>query len=238
MERVKIKVNNRDAKGKEAVKKLRNQGVLPAVVYSHDSNLSIGVPIDSLKALRSLHFSESAIIDMEIADGKKAKSIPVLIKDVQFHPLTEEPIHIDFLKVSLKEKIKIHVPLVFKGEAKGVKEDEGILEQVLRELEIEGLPLEIPEHIDVDISELTIGHSLHAGDIVVQGNVKVITDSKATIVTVVAKKEEEIAEEEAAAEEGAGEPEVIKEKKEAEEGEASEGKEAKEEKKEEKGKKE
>jgi len=229
MERTKIQVNNRDEKGKEAVKKLRSQGVLPAVVYSHDSNLTISIPTDSIKILKSLHFSESAIIDMEIADGKKTKSIPVLIKEVQFHPLTEEAIHIDFLKVSLKEKIKVHVPLVFKGEAKGVKDDEGVLEQVLRELEIEGLPLDIPEHIDVDISELTIGHSLHAEDIAVADNLKVITDPKATIVTVVAKKEEEIVEEEAAAEEGAGEPEVIKEKKDAAEGKgAAEGKEAKE----------
>ncbi len=223
MERVKITVNNRDAKGKEAVKKMRNEGILPAVVYSHDSNVIVSVPTESVKALRSLHFSESAILDMEIVDGKKKKSIPVLIKEVQFHPLTEEPIHVDFLKVSLKEKIKVHVPLVFKGEAKGVKEEDGILEQVLRELEVEGLPLDIPEHIDVDISELAIGHSLHAGDIAVGGNVKVLTDPKATIVTVVAKKEEEILEEEVEAEEEAGEPEVIKEKKEGPEA-AKEGK--------------
>ena len=224
MERAKIQVNSRDVKGKEAVKKLRNQGLIPAVVYSHDSNLTVSVTIAGLKALKSMHFSESAIIDMEIVDDKKTKSIPVMIKEAQFHPLTEEVIHVDFLKVSLKEKIKVNVPLVLKGEAKGVKDDGGILEQVLRDLEVEGLPLDIPEHIDVDISELTIGHSLHAGDITIEDNLKVITDPKSTIATVVTKKEEEEVEEAAGVEEGAAEPEVIKEKKEATEAKAEEEK--------------
>ena len=214
MERIKIKVEKRDKIGKEAVKKLRKQGYVPAVVYSNDINIVLTIPFAGLKDLRSIHFSESAVIDMEIAGEKKAKSISVLIKDVQFHPLTEEVIHVDFLKVSLKEKIKVHVSIVLTGESKQVKEENGTLEQILRELEVEGFPLDIPEKIEVDISELTIGHSLHVSDLTIPTNIAVVTDPGVTVVTALAK-EEEVEEEAPIEEEAPTEPEVIKEKKEA-----------------------
>ena len=220
MERVKIQVNSREKTGKEVAKKIRKEGIIPAVVYSSGTNISLSIPLASLKVLRSISFSESAVIDMEIADGKKEKSIPVIIKDIQFHPLTEKVIHIDFLKVSLKEKIKVHVPLIFKGESRGVKEEEGTLEQILRDIEIEGLPLDIPENIEVDISDLGVGQSLHAEDLQLPENLKVMTDPKATLLTVTAKKEEVVEEVAEEVVEGAPtEPEVIKEKKEEAQGE-------------------
>ncbi len=221
MERIKIQASSREKTGKEIAKRIRREGLIPAVVYSSEANISLSLPITSLKALRSIHFSESAVIDMEITDAKGAASMPVIIKDVQFHPLTEEVIHIDFFKVSLTKKIKVPVPLLFKGEAKGVKEEEGNLEQILREIEIEGLPLDIPENIEVDVSDLAVGQSIHAKDLKIAENLKIITEPGATLVTVTAKKEEEV-EEVAAAEEGAApaEPEVIKEKKETAEGAA------------------
>jgi len=209
MERIKIQANTREKTGKEVAKKIRKEGSIPAVIYSADTNITLSIPAARLKALRSIHFSESAII-----------------KDIQFHPLSEEVIHIDFLKVSLKEKIKVHVPLVFKGESRGVKEEEGVLEQILREVEIEGLPLDIPEKIEVDISDLGVGQSLHAQDLQIADNLKMITDPAATLLTVTAKKEEVI--EEVVPEEEAApptEPEVIKEKKEEAEEEKKEKKE-------------
>lgn len=215
MERIKIKVNQREGKGKEIVKKMRKQGDLPAVIYGHGVNAVLNVPTPSLKLLKSIHFSESAILDMEIVGDSKNKSIPVLIKDVQFHPITDEVIHIDFLKVSLKEKIKVHIPIILIGEAKGIKEDGGIQEQILREIEVEGLPLDMPENIELDISELTIGKSIHVEELKVAGNLKIMTDPKTTIVTAVLKKEEEEPSVEEALVEGGAptEPEVIKEKK-------------------------
>lgn len=218
MERIKIKVELREETGKEAVKKMRKRGLTPAVVYSENSNIILTVSLESLKVLRAIDFSESTVIDMQIVKTKDnktetAEAIPVLIKDMQFNPLTEAVSHIDFLKVSLKEKIKVNIPVVLIGESKTVKEEAATVEQILRELEVEGLPLDIPEKIEVDVSELGIGHSLHVSDLVVAANLKVISDPKATVVTVVAKKEE-VAEEEVVAEEGAPtEPEVIKEKK-------------------------
>lgn len=213
MERVKIKVDKRETVGKEGVKKLRKRGYIPAVVYSNDINIALTLSFAGLKALRAINFSESAVIDMEITGEKKAKSIPVLIKDVQFHPLTEDVVHIDFLKVSLSEKIKVHVPIVLKGESKQVKEESGTIDQILRELEVEGLPLDIPEKVEIDITDLTIGHTLHVSDLIVSAKIAIITDSGAAVVTALAKAEE--IEEEVPAEEGAPtEPEVIKEKKE------------------------
>ena len=215
MERIKIQASNRVERGKEIAKKIRKEGSVPAVVYSKDTNLSLTILTSSIKLLRSIHFSESAIIDLEILDDKKSKPIPVIIKDIQLHPLSEEVIHIDFLKVSLTEKIKVHVPLALKGEAKGVKEEGGVLEQILRDVEIEALPLDIPENIEVDISDLGIGNSLHVEDLSLAGNLKILTDASATVLTVIAKKEEEEVVEAAVEEEaGAAEPEVIKEKKE------------------------
>jgi large subunit ribosomal protein L25 len=217
MEQVKIQVSHREEKGKEAVKRLKKQGVIPAVVYSLDTNISLSVPSASLKTLRAINFSESTVINMEITNEKKSKAIPVIIKDIQYHPLTEKVIHLDFLKVSLKEKIKVNVAIILKGESKGVKEAEGTVEQILRELEIEGLPLDIPDKIEVDISHLEIGQSLHVENLAVSSNIKVITEPEITVVTVLAKKEE--VEEEVALEGEAAsqEPEVIKEKKESDE---------------------
>jgi len=107
----------------------------------------------------------------------------------------------------------VHIPIVLRGEAKQVKEENGNIDQILRELEVEGLPLDIPEKIEVDISELTIGHSLHVSSLVVPSSITVVTDQEETIVTALAK-EEEAEEEVVAEEEETTEPEVIKEKKE------------------------
>ena len=213
MDRIKIKVEKREVTGKEAVKKMRKQGYVPAVVYGEDINTVLTVDTAGLRILQDIHYSESAVLDMEIAGETKGKSIPVLVKDVQFHPLTERVIHVDFLKVSLKEKIKVHIPIVLTGEAKQVKEESGTLEQILRELEVEGLPLDIPENIEVDISELTIGHSLHVSNLALPAGVVITTDPEETVATALAKVEE-VEEEAVVDEEVATEPEVIKEKKE------------------------
>jgi large subunit ribosomal protein L25 len=215
MDRIKIAVNNREERKKGELSKIRKEGGVPAVVYSNDINLTVTVPFKSMKALKSIHFSESAVIDVEIDGAKNIKTIPVFIKGIQFDPITEKVIHLDFLKVSLTKKIKVHVPVVLKGESKEIKEAEGTIEQVLRELEIEGLPLDIPEKIEVDISGLTIGHSLHVSDLQAPGDSKIITDVKATVVTAVAKEEEEPEPEVGVATGEGVEPEVIKEKKEA-----------------------
>lgn len=215
MEKVKMEAYSREKTGKEIAKKVRREGKVPAIVYGKDKNVSIIVDMAGLKILKSIKFSESTILDMDIIKEEKRENIPVLIKDVQYHPVTDRVSHIDFMKVSLEEKIRVNVPLVLQGEAKGVKEG-GIIEQILWEIEIEGFPLDIPEKIEVDVSALGVGFSLHAEDIKVADNLRIITRHGETIVTVVAKAaEEEVVE---APLEGAPQgPEVIKEKKEEKE---------------------
>jgi large subunit ribosomal protein L25 len=220
MEKLKIEVYSRERVGKEGAKKVRAKGEIPAVVYGKETNMAVRVPLASQKILRSAHFSESTIITMEVVNGEKKDNFSVLIKDIQYSPLTEAVIHLDFLKVSLEEKIRVHVPLSFKGEPASVKEG-AVVEYILRELEIEGYPLDIPEKIEIDISNLEIGHSIHVSDITIAQNLKCMAHLEDTVVTLVAKmKEEEIMPAEAEEEAPEG-PEVIKEKK--EEGEKKEG---------------
>lgn len=217
MEKIKIEAQLREKVGKERAKKLRKEGNTPAIIYGKGANVAVQIPQDGIKTLRATHFSQSAVIDMVIAQGDKKETFTALIKDVQYHPLTEAVIHLDFIRVSLEEKIKVSIPVVLKGEPKGIK-DGGILEQILWHLIIEGLPLDIPQKIEVDVSGLAIGHSVHVENLTVAENLKIINAAGETIATVVEKKEEVIATptpEEAAP---AG-PEVIKEKKEVEEGE-------------------
>ena len=210
MERMIIKSLSREASGKEAIGRMRKDGFVPAVIYSKGFNSLIKLPHAAIKALKSIHFSESTIIDMDI-EGLDEKDIKALIKDVQYDPLTEEVIHVDFMRVSMEEKINVNIPVVLKGECKGIKEG-GVLEQMLWEIEIEALPMDIPEKIELDVSLLGIGDSIHVREINLGENVKILESPGETIVTVVAKHEEE---EEAApaqeTEEGK-EPEVIKEK--------------------------
>ena len=220
MERVKIEAILREKTGKETAKKVRFSGNVPAIVYGRGANVAVQVQKAGLKTLNSIHFSQSAVIDLELADAQKKENFSVLIKDVQYNPLTEAIIHIDFIRVSLEEKIKVNVPVVLKGEPKGLK-DEGILEQILWQLVIEALPLDIPEKIEVEVSHLGIGNSVHVKDIKLADNLKVVNHPEETIATVVEKVEEVVA---TTAEEAAPTgPEVIKEKKEVPEGE--EGKE-------------
>jgi large subunit ribosomal protein L25 len=210
MERVKITVSAREKTGKEIVRKIRHSGEIPAVIYARGFNLPIQIAREGIKTLKDIHFSGSTIIDLDVL-GSKPDNFSVLIKDVQFHPLTEEIIHVDFVKVSLTERIRVKVPVVLVGEALGVKEG-GTLEQILWELEIEGLPLDVPEKITLDISSLVIGKSIHAAEVKVADNLKIITAAEETVATVVAHVEEEVAAPQAGAVPAEG-PEVIKEKK-------------------------
>lgn len=235
MEKVYIEATKRLKVGKEISKKERRKDFVPAIIYGKGVNIPIVLPQKSLKILKSINLSKSVIIDIKLNSSEnETDTISALIKDVQYHPLTENIIHIDFVKVSLTEKIKVKVPIVLKGEAKGIK-DGGIVQQILWNIELEGLPQDIPEKIEVDVTELLIGHSIHVSNLKISENLKVITSQDATIVTVVEKTEEVAATPTEGAPEG---PEVIKEKKAEEEPkeEKEETKEKQEEKKETKGK--
>jgi large subunit ribosomal protein L25 len=232
MEKVELHVNVREEFGKAAVGRLRREGLVPAVVYKHGEKPT-AVKLLKKAFLKTLHTKagENVIITLKIAktaDASRTTSKTVLIKEIQENPVSDDIIHVDFNEISLTEKIKVKVPINDKGEPIGVKRDEGVLEHILWEAEVECLPTQIPEKLEVDVSSLEIGQDIFIKDIAVPEGVKILEDPESIVFSVKAPKIEEIPTPEEAAAAEAEEPEVIRERKpEAEEEAAEEAPEAK-----------
>jgi len=227
MEEIFLDAELRQEVGKGKVKDLREKGFIPAVVYADGKNAS---PIKVLHSelLRLVHHYriEGVVINLKLKDDEH-KARACLIKEIQYDPVHQDIIHVDFNEISLTKIIKVNVPIVAKGEPAGVKQEGGSLEHILWEIEIECFPADIPKEIEVDVSQLKIGDSIHVKDLTVPAKIKVLNDLTAIILSVAAPMKEEVV---AAPVEGeeTQEPEVIKEKKEVPvEGEAEEPKEKK-----------
>ncbi len=205
-----LSVKNRETIGKRRVRRLRHEGVVPGVVYGR-SMKPIAIVMDAKSLTKVLHSKagEHALVKLKL-EGKSAWEKPALVKAVEHHPVDGRVMHVDFHAITLTERIKVKVPVLLKGEAVGVKQEAGILEQFLREIEIECLPTEIPASVDFDVSALKIGDTIHVKNLVPPANTKIITDLEGAIASVQKQKEEK-PEEEAAA---VTEPEVLREKKE------------------------
>lgn len=214
MEQVKIKAQKRDGTGKQIAKSLRRQGMVPAVVYKKGEDaMSISVPeTDFIHALHTAA-GENVIIALEIDKvDKNNQSKTAIIKEIQNHPLKDSVLHIDFQEISLTETITVKVPIETKGEAVGVKRDGGVLEHVLWELEIECLPMDIPQKIEVDIEKLEIGKEIQIKDLILPAKIKVLNNPDAIVVSIGAPMAEEAAKEAVPGEEAA-EPELIRKEK-------------------------
>ncbi len=213
MEQIKLKASLREGKGKQAVKKLRTQGLVPGVVY-HRGDAPVSITVIDKEISKILHSEggENALINLTIEKDKKTKARAVIIKEVQHHPVKRAILHIDFNEVSMTEKIIVEVEVVGIGEPVGVKQDGGVLDHPLRMIKVQCLPVDIPKHIDVDVSALKLNQVIHVKDIVVSDKVKVLTDPELLLFSVKPHVEEKV--EEAAAE--TPELEVIREKKEDE----------------------
>jgi large subunit ribosomal protein L25 len=226
MEEIFLDVQAREDTGRGKVKDLRGKGFIPAVLYAQGKeSLSIKVSHSDFLKLVHQHRIESAVINLKVKDDKKQKARPCLIKEIQYEPVHGDILHVDFNEISLTKTIKVNVPVVAKGEPAGVKQEGGSLEHILWEIEIECLPTDIPKGIDIDVSQLKIGDSIHIKDITFPSGVKVLNDPSAIVLSVAAPMKEEVV---AAPVEGevSQEPEVIKEKKEVPaEGEEETGKE-------------
>lgn len=208
MERIKLEAQVREATGKGVARKLRSSGLLPAVIYGkvHEPQPLVVDPQDLKNKLAG-----NAIFDLNIEGHGRQTA---MVKEIQKDPITGELKHVDFLHISMDEKIIVSVPVILIGDAPGIKEG-GVLQQLLREIEVECLPLEIPEGIEVDISNLEIGNSLSVNDVEVTEGVDVITSLDEVIVTIALPteaEEEEIEDKE----EDILEPEVIGEETETE----------------------
>ncbi len=218
-----VEAKPRQGGGKNDARRLRKNGLIPAVVYGAGQE-SQPVAVDP-KQMRRILNSESghnSIFDLML-DGQSAK---VMIVDWQFEPIKSALLHVDLKRIAMDKVLRVSVPIVLKGEAPGVKLQGGILEQMLREVEIECLPGDIPGHLDADVSKLEFGQTIRVSDLPHDGKLKFITDENQAVAHVTAVKEVvEAAPAEAVAEAGvtAAEPEVIKKGKQETEGEAAEG---------------
>jgi large subunit ribosomal protein L25 len=200
----------RDNGGKGVARKLRSEGRIPAVVYGHGRDpQALSIATRELERLLDHISAESTVIDLDI-DGKGSRT---LIREIQRHPFKRQILHVDFQELVAGEKITVNIPVILVGVPDGVRMDGGVLDQVMREIEVEVDPSNIPNHIDVDVTRLTIGTSIHVGDITLPEGVESMADDDATICVVSAPRaavEETAAEAEA---EAVAEPEVIRAKK-------------------------
>lgn len=209
MENIVIEATKRDVIGKK-VKALRRQGKLPAVIYGHQFS-PLPILLDYRQASHSLAgVSSSHLIDLNV-EGQK---IPVLVRERQYHPISGNLIHVDFLAVSMTEALRAFVPIELEGEAPAVKNFGGVVVTGLEEIEVECLPKDLPEKISVDLSKLEkIGDGIYVKDLSVPEGVEVLSDSDEMIVIVTAPEGEEVE-----VELGEGvEPEVIEKGKKEEE---------------------
>ncbi|MCR4438604.1 MAG: 50S ribosomal protein L25 [bacterium] len=169
----------RERTGKQAAKQLRRKGMLPGIYYCGRGEPT-PIAIEE-KALRAVLQSEANIVDVKL-DGKAVKCI---VREVQFDPLRDVPVHVDLMGVRMDQKVSLMVPVRLVGIPEGVKTAGGILQQVLREVEVEALPGDLPEHIDVDVSKLGIGESIHVRDLVLE-RAHILTDPTLSVATVTA----------------------------------------------------
>ena len=196
---------------KNAARRVRVSGMIPGVVYGAKEP-SIAVELDPKQITRILHSDagHNTIFDLEIGAGANAASkTKAMIVDWQYEPIKGKLMHIDLKRIAMDKAMRVKVPVLLEGIPVGVKTQGGILDQVLREIEIECLPGDIPSHIDLNVSALGLGSSIRVADLPHQGKIKFITDENATVAHVVAIKEEVVAASDAVAA-SPTEPEVAK----------------------------
>lgn len=211
-----VNVQRREETGKKYPKKIRREGKLPGVFYFRGED-PIPLVVDK-KELLSVISDESGVINLKFDDNSEKECV---VREIQFDPINSQPIHIDFMGIKKGEKINTLVPLYLEGTPNGVKDGGGILQQTTREIEIECLPRNIPDHLSVDVSSLDLGDSIHVRDLPYE-DITILSDPERSIATVIApkvvKEEAAEAEEIIEVEEEQAEPEVIG-KGEKEEGE-------------------
>ena len=205
-----LTIQKRDGTGKERAKRLRREGRVPAVMYGGAAPENIAV--DPREVTRIMQGHEGGTQLLRVSFGEAGDARMVIIRDMQFDPVSERLIHVDLQEVRMDRPIQVTVPLRHVGEAAGVKEAKGILEMILREVQVSCLPGAIPAVIDGDVSRLGIHDVLTVGDLEVPEGVRILTDPGQAVATVAPPMAEEAAAVVPAAT-GAAEPEVLTERK-------------------------
>jgi large subunit ribosomal protein L25 len=214
-----LDAQSRDSFGKNEARRTRRDGKVPAVVYGGDGQAATPIAVDPRALLRILHSEsgQNTLISLKLAGGGDTR---VLVKDFQLDPITHQVLHADFYRVAMDRAIQVTIPIVTKGEPKGVKQQGGVLEFIRREIQIETLPGDIPENIEVEISELMLHQGLRVRDVMTDPRWKAITEGDTMLLHVIMPRAEEApaaAETAAAPAAAPAEPEVIKKGKKEEE---------------------
>src|SRR5881398_2377966 len=218
---VSLAASPRQASGKGAARQIRFRGKVPAVIYGHGRDTQ-ALELEAKALEKALQGVEPASTIIELAvDGKTVKT---LIREIQRHPIRPDIIHVDFYEIHAAEKVKLKIPVHLVGSPDGVRNAGGVLDQVTREVEIEVLPENIPDRVELDVTALKIGDSLHVRELTIP-NAKILTEADLTIATVVPPLAEEVAAPSPEAATEVAEPELIRKvREEDEEGEgAAEG---------------
>src|SRR6476660_10226862 len=207
-----LEATARDTFGKNEARRTRREGKVPAVLYGGDGGQATPIAVTPKALLKILHSEagQNTLISLKLAGGGDSR---VLVKDFQLDPITHEVLHVDFLKIAMDKLLQVTIPIVVHGEPKGVKQQGGVLEFIRREVVIEVLPADIPEHIDVDVTELMLHQGVRVRDVATNPKWTPVSDQDLMLVHVIMPKVEEVAtpaDTAAAATATAVEPEVIK----------------------------
>lgn len=214
MERINLNVEMRTNTGKGTARSLRRTGYIPAILYRGGNSTPIKLQSRELINFINSTMGEQVMVNLQFSDGGSRLA---LMKEYQVDPVRGNLLHTDFYEVSLEEKVRVTISVSLLGEPVGVKRDGGVLQQTLSEIEVECFPDKIPPHIEIDVSGLAVGNTLHVSDLVLPEYVKILTDPEEAVATVATPTVE--VEAAAPAEEEALEPELVKKgkKEEAEE---------------------
>jgi large subunit ribosomal protein L25 len=217
LEQINLSARLRKLTGNSPARSLRREGRIPAVLYGPKTEpILLSIDSKEFEQITKKSTIGSVLLNLQIQNGD-TQNRPAMVKELQTHPVTQRFLHVDFYEIDMQRKIRVMVPVVVRGKAKGVEEG-GMLQIVHREIEVLCLPTEIPEAFEVDVTDLDIGDAIHLEDIQAVGNVEISGDADDTVVSVLAPKveveavEEIVEGEEAAAEaEGAAEEAPAKE---------------------------
>ena len=191
-QQAKLTVQTRTQVGRNAIKKVRKEGLIPGVIYGVGQEpINLEVNGRQLSTVLAHASSENILLELEIVDGDNKRNSLAMIQEVQHHPIQRQILHVDFHAVSATEKITAEVPIETIGEPVGVKTNGGLLEHNLRDLEVECLPADLPERIEVDVTNLDINQSIHVKDLKLPPGVEAVTDADLTVVAVSAARVDE-----------------------------------------------
>ncbi|HVO85273.1 MAG TPA: 50S ribosomal protein L25/general stress protein Ctc [Syntrophobacteria bacterium] len=188
MHTVALSAEVRKTLGKGAARSLRSQSLVPAVLYGRDiESTLLSVSPGDLEKATSTASAENILIDLTITDGQSTRNQRAMIREIQVDPVKRTILHVDFLGISMDRQITVEAPINLVGDPIGVAAG-GMLQQVVRSVEISCLPDRIPDTLELDVSSLTMGHSLHVSDLRVPDGVELLSDPRLTIATVLAPK--------------------------------------------------